>query len=150
MNQPHSTSRTRQAEAVTTVQEFLDAYASGDLNTASALVADDLTYRIPGNSRIAGTHHGRSALQTLATVAPRRGARQLASSTDQLIATTDGATVVTFHTLTGLLDNKPIELESNLRFDLDDGRIRAITEYTHHPHETDELFAPEYPRRTSQ
>lgn len=150
MTQTHSTSRTRQAEAVATVQEFLCAYARGDLETAATLVADDLTYRIPGNSRIAGTHHGRSALQTLATIAPRPGARQLASSTDQLIAAPDGATVVTFHTLTGLLDNKPIELESILRFDLADGLISAIAEFTHHPDQTDDLFAPDYPTRTSQ
>ncbi len=139
---PDSISQVSQPAAAATVQDFLDAYAQGEIDTAAALVTDDLSYRIPGHNRVAGTHNGRTALETLAVIAPRPGARELASSTDQLIATSDGATVVTFHTLTGLLDNKPIHIESTLRFDLTDGRIRTITEYTHHPIETDDLFAP--------
>lgn len=127
-----------------TVQAFLDAYRTGDLDTAAALTTTDLVYRIPGHSAISGTFQGASGLHALGGITPRSGARGLAETTDLVAPAPDGSTVATYHTLTATLDSAPITIELTLRFDLAHGRISRITEYSHHQHLTDDLFNPDF------
>ncbi len=138
---PKTSSDDPAASAVATVRAFLDAYASGDIRTATERVAPDLVYRVPGQSTISGTFEGVQGLNALAAIAPRQGAADLATSTEQLIPSDDGSTVASYHTLTGTLDNQRIAIELTLRFDLRNGQIATITEYTHHQKATDNLFA---------
>lgn len=125
-----------------TVEAFLDAYRTGDVDTAAALATPDLVYRVPGRSAISGTFEGAAGLHALAAIPPRAGARDLTETTDLVTPAPDGTSVATYHTLAAILDGRSITIELTLRFDLANGRISQITEYSHHQHLTDDVFSP--------
>ncbi len=135
-----TSSRSLAAVAKHTVEAFLDAYRAGDLGSVAELTTADVVYRVPGQNAASGTFHGASGLGKLAATSPRTGTQILHQTTDLVVPSPEGAVVATYHTLTATLDDAPVVIEINLRFDLAKSRITHITEYSHHQHLTDEMF----------
>lgn len=132
-------------QAAAVVRRFLTSLERGDLASVEDLICDDLIYRIPGRSRISGVYEGMDGITAACSIAPRPGAKELQSELTDLLPTTSGEDVATFHTLTGRLDGHSLDIDIALRFRLRDGRIAVITEYSTDQYTADDLFAESKP-----
>lgn len=74
------------------------------------------------------------------SIVPRPGASELRSELIELVAGTSGEHVATFHTMTGKLDDRLLDIDIALRFVLRDGRIGGITEFSADQYAADDLF----------
>jgi ketosteroid isomerase-like protein len=45
-------------ENVAVVHRYIEAFLSGDLDTAKALLSDDVTLNVPGRNALSGVHYG--------------------------------------------------------------------------------------------
>lgn len=132
-------------QAAAVVRRFLTSLEKGDLAAVEDLIRADLVYRIPGRSRISGVYEGMDGITAACSIAPRPGAKELQSELTDLLPATSGEDVATFHTMTGKLDGQSLDIDIALRFQLRDGRIAAITEYSTDQYTADDLFAESKP-----
>jgi ketosteroid isomerase-like protein len=124
------------------VSAFLDALEHGDLDRLDDLVHSTVRYDIPGRSRISGVYEGLDGVKAACAIAPRAGVRDLVSTRTDLLAGLQR--VASFHEIAGTLDGRTIRFEVALRFEIADGRIASIVEYSSDQHTADDVFGSSY------
>lgn len=121
------------------VNRFLDIVDNGRLDELRTVAHPDIVYIIPGRSRISGIFEGIDATVQAMSVLPRAGARDLRTKLTHLVAT--GDSVATFHELSGTVDDHTHTVELALRYEIRDGLISRITEYSANQYDSDDIFA---------
>ena len=111
------------------VTNFCDAFSKGDIKTAFASLADDVSWLIPGNlPNFSGLRKGKAEILNLARGATKRFPNGEKSELHRIYC--DGDTVLIEMTNSGTLFNgRDYENEYCFVFEIESGKIRRVREY---------------------
>ena len=121
------------------MQQYADAARRGDFETAFGLYADDIVFRIPGRSSLAGEHRGRDAavhyIQSARALSERSEVE--VEVIDALTSTDRFALIVTEHFHR---DEGTITISRANVYRVRDGKIDEIWIFEADQYEVDELM----------
>jgi uncharacterized protein len=129
------------------MRAYADAARRGDFETAFGFYADDIEFRIPGRSELAGRHHGREAaihyIQTARAIS-EHGEVEV-EVLDALTSADRFALIVTerFHRPQGT-----VEISRANVYRVRDGKIDQVWIFEADQYEVDQLISGSTPRAT--
>jgi ketosteroid isomerase-like protein len=117
---------------------FVEALSSGNIEAATATLADDATWWLPGSLPVSGTHRGKKAIleDFFGQAVPLFEPRSLSIQVRNAIA--EGECVAVEWVARGKsAKGKPYENYYHVMFEVKNGKIQAVREYV------DTLYAKE-------
>ena len=121
------------------MQQYADAARRGDFEMAFSFYADDIVFRVPGRSSLAGEHRGRDAAMHYIQTARKLSERSeiQVEVIDSLTSTDRFALIVTEH-FHRAADTVTISRANVYR--VDDGKITEVWIFEADQYEVDELL----------
>jgi ketosteroid isomerase-like protein len=129
------TATTTGTSAGDVVTAFFAALASGDMVNATAHLADEVTWHIPGRSSVAGTYTGPDGVVSFFERWAPFG-RRLDTTFDGIVA--DDHTAVVRMTSRCTEPDRPLRSRECHVFEVHEGRITTMTEYQADQHGFDQ------------
>lgn len=107
------------------VRRGYEAFGTGDLDTLSRLMADDVVHSIPGHNRFSGDHKGREAVLDLLRQLSEQSGGTYRADLKSVTARGDHE-VVSVHRGTAQREGRSLDTTETLTFTVENGVITRI------------------------
>lgn len=123
------------SSALQVVQNFFAAYGAGDMEALKRYVAEDVEWHIPGRHPLAGTKRGIDEFVGFFSQLGRAGFQA-----EVMILAANDSYVIDAHRGWSNVEGENIDLNWVLIYQIKDGRIKRVQNFSGDPYRSDEFF----------